>query len=334
MRDNEWITKTTGAGGAGFDSQWDAEFHHKVVEALTQTDDTYRNMWNIRDMITQLFNGWDTQRVIYVESHDEAGASSGKARLPEKISPGNAGDYYAKKRSTLGAGIVFTSPGIPMLFMGQEFLEDGAWHDDNPLDWSKDTTYSGIKDLYKDLIKFRRNLTGETRGLLAGNVNVFHVNDTDKVIAYHRWWDGGLLDDVIVVANFSYKGYTSYNIGMPHGGRWRVRFNSDWNGYDSGFSNWNSYDTNAVTGPKDGLDYHANVGIGPYSLIILSQGTTPDLNGSGDVNLEDFSLFAGQWHNSCDAWNACQGADFNISGQVDMADLDTFVSRWLEETIP
>jgi 1,4-alpha-glucan branching enzyme len=31
--------------------------------------------------------------------------------------------WYARKRSTLAAAMVFTAPGIPMLFQGQEFLE-------------------------------------------------------------------------------------------------------------------------------------------------------------------------------------------------------------------
>lgn len=330
MRDNEWLTKTTGEGGAGFDSQWDAGFHHKLVAALETADDINRNMWDIRDAVTHLYNGWDTQRVIYTESHDEVGYSSGKWRVPNRINPGDPTGYWSKKRSTLGAGIVFTSPGIPMVFMGQEFLETGQWHDDDPLDWSKDTAFAGIKQMYTDLIALRRNLAGHTRGLMGKNVNVFHVNDTDKVVAFHRWWNGGPGDDVVVLANFAYQGFTSYNIGFPRGGRWRVRFNSDWNGYDASFNNWNSYDTLAEAGAKDGLGYHANVGIGPYSVIILSQGTDPDLDGSGGVDLDDLSLFARQWQNSCDSWEACAGADFDMSGVVDMTDLAAFITNWLD----
>ena len=37
MQNNEWITKPTGDGGAGFDTQWDAGFIHPVRSALTQT---------------------------------------------------------------------------------------------------------------------------------------------------------------------------------------------------------------------------------------------------------------------------------------------------------
>lgn len=332
MRDNDSITKTTGEGGAGFDSQWDAGFHHTIVATLNTPEDINRNMWDIANSITDLYNGSDTQRVIYTESHDEVGLLSDKSRVPEQIWPGNADNWYSKKRSTLGGGLVFTSPGIPMIFMGHELFEDGSWHDDDPLDWSKDTTFAGIKLLYKDLIAMRRNASNNTRGLTAKNANVYHVNNTDKVIAYHRWYNGGPGDDVIVIANFSENGFTNYNIGMPQGGRWRVRFNSDWNRYDSSYSNWNSYDTNAEPGPKDSLNYNANISIAPYSMIILSQGTRPNLDGIGSVDLKDFIIFARNWQMKCkdlDAWNACEGADFNMSGYVDMSDLYTFAANWL-----
>ena len=109
-----------------------------------------------------------------------------------------------------------------------------------------------------------------------------------------------------------------------------MRFNSDWSGYDAEFGDWNSYDTNANSGSKDGLDYNANVGVGPYSIIILSQGTGPNLDGIGRVDLNDFAIFARNWQQGCDDWDACEGADFNISGNADMSDLYTFVAGWLD----
>ena len=79
--------------------------------------------------------GAPLSRVIYTESHDDV--ANGQVRVPESITPGAADSWWAKKRAVLGSVIVLTSPGIPMLFQGQELLED-RWFDDTvALDWEK-----------------------------------------------------------------------------------------------------------------------------------------------------------------------------------------------------
>ena len=268
LRGNAWMTKDASVGGAGYDSQWDAAFVHPVREAIIAQADESRDMFTVAAAIRQRYNFDAFERVIYTESHDEV--ANGKARVPQEIWPENPGGYFSKKRSTLGAALVFTSPGIPMIFQGQEFLEDEWFRDTDPIDWSKAVTYRGILQLYRDLIRLRRNWFDNTRGLRGQHVNVYHVNDYDKLIAFHRWGDGGPGDDVVVVANFANRGYASYNLGFPTEGLWRVRFNSDWRGYSTDFGDHTSYDTYAGPGAKDGLPCNGDVGVGPYSAIILS----------------------------------------------------------------
>ena len=269
LQNNEWITKSTGEGGAGFGSQWDAGFVHPIRDAIIAQSDTDRNLDAVRDALYHCYNGNAEQRVIYTESHDEV--ANGHARVPEEIWPGNAGSWFSRKRSTLGATLVFTAPGIPMIFQGQEFLEDEYFRDSAPLDWVKLDSYPGINALYRDLIRMRRNWFNQTRGLRGQHVNVHHVNNADKAIAFHRWESGGPGDDVMVVANFANRGYDSYALGFPRAGYWRVRFNSDWQGYSSDFGNQLGYDTLAGDGSRDGMPFEANVGLGPYSVLILSQ---------------------------------------------------------------
>ena len=269
LQGNEWLTKTTASGGAGFDTQWDAGFFHPVDRNLIEPTDANRSMAEIKGAIENRYAGRAMARVIYTESHDEV--ANGKQRIPEMIWPGHADSYYSKKRSTLGAALVMTAPGIPMLFEGQEFLENGYFTDSIPLDWTKTTTFSGILAMYRDLIALRKSDGGVTRGLRGENVNVFHVNDTNKVIAFHRWDQGGAGDDVIVVLNFSGTAFPQYDIGLPRGGTWKVRFNSDWQGYDAGFPGTPSNDTAAVGGGQDGLAFHGTIGIGAYSAVVLSQ---------------------------------------------------------------
>lgn len=161
-----------------------------------------------------------------------------------------------------------------MIFQGQEFLEWGSWSDSGSIDWSKKDRFRGIWDLYQSLIRLRRNWFDNTRGLRGQNVNVYHVNNNDKLIAFHRWDNGGAGDDVVVVVNMAARSYDSYSIGFPRDGFWWVRFNSDWNGFSPDFGNHPSYNTvafNSGSGDPDGMPFRGNIGIGPYSVLILSQ---------------------------------------------------------------
>jgi 1,4-alpha-glucan branching enzyme len=139
------------------------------------------------------------------------------------------------------------------------------------LEWSGADRHAGIVLLYRDLIRLRRNWFDHTRGLRGEGLNVFHVNDVDKVIAYHRWEGGGLGDDVVVVLNFGNRSYDGYAIGFPREGVWRVRCNTDWDGYDASFSSTPSFDVATDASPRDGLGFSGSVGLGPYTAVILSQ---------------------------------------------------------------
>jgi 1,4-alpha-glucan branching enzyme len=278
LQDDEWITRETAAGGAGFNSQWDVSFFRAVKDAAVAPGDDSRDVAAIARALAHRYNGDAFRRVIYSESHDEVTIQNGDwlGRMPEKIHWGHADSWESKKRSTLAAALVMTAPGIPMIFQGQEFLEWGTWCD-NPavspnamLDWSKKERFRGIFDLYRRLIALRRNRDGNTRGLTGQHLNVFHVNDDAKVIAYHRWMLGGPGDDVIVVANFANRAYDSYNVGLPRDGTWYLRFNSDWSAYDPSFSD-KGYDATAAPGENQGMPFNGNVALGPYSAIILSQ---------------------------------------------------------------
>ncbi len=269
MRENPWLTKPTGAGGAGFDAQWCARFVSAVRDVAKRGDDGERDMDALADAIAHRCNDQPFQRVIYTESHDEV--ANGHARLPEEIQPGRAADLFARKRSTLAAAVVLTAPGVPMIFQGQEFLEDKWFDDGRELDWQKLVAHEGIHRLYRDLIRLRRNVGKTTRGLRGEHVNAFHVNRSAKVVAFHRWENGGANDDVVVLLNCSNVAYERYTIGMPRGGMWEVRFNSDWRGYSDDFDGHDSFATFAHPADRDNLSYAADVGIGRYTAIVLSQ---------------------------------------------------------------
>ncbi|MDD2784062.1 MAG: alpha-amylase family glycosyl hydrolase [Sulfuricurvum sp.] len=269
LQNNRWITKDVGAGGAGFASQWDAMFVHPIRQAVVAPQDEQRSLDAIRDAILYRYNDDAFDRIIYSESHDEV--ANGHARVPQEINPNDPKGWYAQKRSTLAAAMVFTSPGIPMLFQGQEFLEGGWFRDTVPVNWDQYDEFHGIVRLYRDLIRLRSNCEGFTRGLCGQYTQVYHMNNERKLIAYHRWDKGGASDDVVIVANFLHEAQENYVIGLPAEGAWKLRFNSDWEGYNDDFGNYPSGDVIAIEGEYDGMPFHAVVSIGSYSVVIFSQ---------------------------------------------------------------
>ncbi len=167
LQNNKWLTKEVGAGGAGFGSQWDSNFVHPIRQAVITPQDEQRSLAAIRDAICYRYNDDAFDRVIYSESHDEV--ANGRARVPQEVNPKDPKGWYAQKRSTLAAAMVFTAPGIPMLFQGQEFLEGEWFRDTIPLDWDQRDEFHGIVRLYRATSSGCDSITTASRAVSAGS---------------------------------------------------------------------------------------------------------------------------------------------------------------------
>lgn len=261
---NDYVTKPTRQGGAGFGSQWQVTFPHAVRAALDSPDDASRDIQTIADELIQYYNGDAFQRVIYSDSHDSA--ANGNARLSEEIDPGSSSDIYARRRSLLASALTLTAPGIPMLLHGQEFMQSGDFNDWQELDWQRTEKFRGIVTAHQHLIDLRRNTHDNTAGLTGNGTRILHVDHNAKVLAYHRWDKGGAGDDVVVIFNFTNKLLTDYGITFPLPGTWKVRFNNDWSGYSPDFTDHKTEDV-IIT---DGTSNTGTLTIAPYSVVILS----------------------------------------------------------------
>jgi len=259
---------STRPDGAAFHAQWDAQFVHPVRKALIAVDDAWRSTAEVATAIAHTYGGDAFARVIYTESHDEV--ANGKARVPQEVDPDDPTGYYARKRSTLGAGLVFTAPGIPMIFQGQEFLEGGWFRDTVGVDWDQDEEFHGIVRLYRDLIRLRRNAQGVTAGLTGQGTWLYHNNDDANLIAFQRWRHHGPGDDVVVVANLSAVTLLGYRIGFPAEGRWKLVFNSDSIAYSDDFGSGLAKDVEAGPDDYDRLAASGTLAIGPYTVLVYS----------------------------------------------------------------
>jgi hypothetical protein len=187
------------------------------------------------------------------------------------VDGGNPESIWARKRQLLAAGIVMTAPGVPMIFQGQEFNETNAFDDDTPLQWHLANKHAGITLAYSDLINSRRNTRGGMEGLKGTGVQVYPVDNVNKVISYARWNMGG--DEVLVLANFSANKFESnnYMVRFPSAGTWYAHFNSDAQLYASDFENIGSPVVTASGSPAQ-----AAVNMGMYSIQIFSKTPPPN----------------------------------------------------------
>jgi 1,4-alpha-glucan branching enzyme len=128
----------------------------------------------------------------------------------------------AFRRNKLGASLLLTAPGIPMLYMGEEFGQinpRGQNSERQPLDWSllKEKPNLELFQHYQKLITFRK----ETPAICSDNFAVLADLPDHSVIAFRRWDDAD--DTVIVVANLRDEPVDEVRIKLTgiEGDRWR-----------------------------------------------------------------------------------------------------------------
>ncbi len=269
LQDDPALTADIAQGGAGFHAQWCSRFVHPVREAVSTSEDDHRSMSEVAKAVAHDFNGDPFQRIIYSESHDEV--ANGKQRVVSEIQPDQPRDWYARKRSGLAAAIVYTAPGVPMIFQGQEFLEAGWFEDTTPVDWDLKDEYPTVVRLYRDLIALRRDKGGHSRGLLGWGCRVTRVDEEKNVLAFHRFEHGGDGDDVMVIANFSNEVLEGFRVGLPSAGEWQERLNSDWATYGRDFKSPRAGAIEAEDTAWDDLPASAELRLPAYSVVVLTR---------------------------------------------------------------
>ncbi len=219
-------------GGAGFDVvQHDAlrSALRSAVGAASFGANSGVSMTAIANVLSppNLDHAW--RAVTCIENHDLVKAGR-NPRIPALADGSDHRSWYARSRTRVAMSILLTAPGIPQLFMAQEFLEDHQW-DENPagpnlIAWDRlndaDHVASDHLRFTQDLLRLRQSQPA-TRGDL---VHPFYVNDQDRVLAFHRWLEG-TGQDVIVIASLAESTYWGYQIGFPFAGTWKEIFNSD-----------------------------------------------------------------------------------------------------------
>jgi 1,4-alpha-glucan branching enzyme len=292
----ELMVAPVASGGLGFDAVQHDGLREAIRSAIGQAAlgaGAYVEMGGIARSLwpTGFAHAWQT--IPCVENHDIVKLGE-KPRIPRLADGCNPRSWYARSRTRVAMALLVTAPGIPQLFMGQEFLEDKQWCPDPRIpDLAHLIWWGGLAaavggsvvglatdPAMADHLRFTQAaiaLRNSQPALRGEGLNVFYTSDADRVIAFHRWVQG-VGRDVVVVATLSETTWGCYQIGFPSAGRWTEIFNSD--AYDSCNANGmlvnpqvagNDGGIDASGPPLHGLPASASVVIPANGVVVFAK---------------------------------------------------------------
>ncbi len=134
---NPLVVSPRELGGLGLRAQWNDDFHHALHRVLTGEESGYYRDYHGSDDVARAMDqgfvyqgqysafrghrhgapsvGLDPSRfVVFAQNHDQVGNRADGARLASLVAP---------ELLRLAAAILLLAPGIPLLFMGEEYGE-------------------------------------------------------------------------------------------------------------------------------------------------------------------------------------------------------------------
>ncbi len=242
------VTEAPDAGGLGFDSTWFAEYYHQLIGDSNAAGGKARliatagtggdGSLDIEQFAGTLYNTM-TNKIVYHESHDEAGNDSGTQRtivVAVNASPliGAIRDY-AEARCRAAFALSLFSAGTPMFFMGEEIGAQQPYRFSDFMSHrealTRDRAGVGAKlfHFYQDAIQFSRSQQAtRTRA-----IDIVHAIGANRLIAFTRAAGG---DWLLVIASLRNQPYLDGYViqtdpsRLPNG-LWREVFNSDATAY-------------------------------------------------------------------------------------------------------
>ncbi|HEX5225909.1 MAG TPA: 1,4-alpha-glucan branching protein GlgB [Solirubrobacteraceae bacterium] len=262
------VSRPTYVGGLGFGFKWNMGWMHDTLEYFSK-DPVYRRYAHHQLTFSLMYAF--TENFILPLSHDEV--VHGKRSLLEKM-PGDRWQKMANLRALFA--YMWAHPGKQLLFMGQEFAQEREWSHERSLDWHllESADHAGVQTLVRDLNRVYRDTPAlwerdsENEGFWW-----LEPNDADaNVVAFGRADRSGT--PLVCVCNLSPVLRTGYRVGLPRGGVWEERLNTDstfYGGSDVG----NGGSVTAEAQPWHGQSHSAALTLPPLAVLWLAPGPDP-----------------------------------------------------------
>jgi 1,4-alpha-glucan branching enzyme len=254
------VTRPVEEGGMGFDARWFSEFYHCLLGDTNDGNNAKLIYYAAKDpfghpslqMDTFAWQLQQTQdaKVVYNESHDEAGNSTGPFEDPNWdhqdagkqftshrgiVVASNAWPLigstrtFAEARCRFAYSMTVFSAGTPMFLFGEEVGAERRFKYNQVLQNKED--YKGLRaGAGQNLFAFyaaANRLRRQWPGLRSRNIDPVYVHNDNRVIAFRRWQG---TEHYLVVGTLSDTPYSSgyyFQNSRLWDGAWTEIFNSD-----------------------------------------------------------------------------------------------------------
>ena len=239
----DFVAKPTSAGGLGFEVTWFADFYHDLVGDSDDHAPGHARLLKsagfgddgalAMEQFAGALHASQFNKVVYHESHDEAGANTTRRTMVVAVNQENPSAgvrKFAEARSRVAFGLSLLSAGTPMFFMAEEIAARRRFtvDDFNPEDIHGERTGAGAQmfRFYQEVITFSRRHPA----IRSRHIDIIHVLGSTRVIAFTRRSGN---DELLVIASLNNAPFLDgYSITQPDtsrlpDGTWREVFNSD-----------------------------------------------------------------------------------------------------------
>jgi 1,4-alpha-glucan branching enzyme len=257
------VSQPVDRGGLGFGFKWNMGWMHDTLAYMAR--EPIHRAYHHNELTFGLVYAF-SENFILPLSHDEV--VHGKGSLLGKM-PGDRWQKFANLRAYLA--FMWTHPGKKLLFMGGEFAQEREWNHDHSLDWHllADPHHRGMQDLVRDLNRLYRGAPAlhAMDCEAAGFEWVDGGDAAQSVLAYIRRGKAGARP-VLVVCNFTPIVRHGYRLGVPDGGRWTERLNTDGEAY-GGSNVGNAGGADAVPRPHHGRPFSLEIKLPPLATLVF-----------------------------------------------------------------
>jgi 1,4-alpha-glucan branching enzyme len=264
------VSRPTNVGGLGFGLKWDMGWMHDTLRYFAH--DPIHRQYHHNELLFRMIYAFSENYVLPL-SHDEV--VHGKGSILAKM-PGDDWQKFANLR--LLYGYMFGQPGKKLLFMGGEWGQGPEWNHETSLDWHQleHPLHAGVHQWVADLNRLYRT----EPALHDQDCNPFgfqwiDCNDgASSIISFIR--KGAFTSEIIlVVCNFTPVPRQGYPVGVPFGGFWEERLNSDASHY-GGSGVGNNGGVLATAMPCHGQPFSLNLCVPPLGVLFFKGTSSSD----------------------------------------------------------